>query len=260
MPYGISQLQADCSTWATVKQESDGTYTTIGCHAVKQDAIDQMVVVSLAEDVEPMGEIRSLDDMAESFEAGDFVSWDSSGGMAYGRIERIITDGEIDIPDSSFTITGTPDEPAALIRIYQEGEDGWVATDTLVGHKTSTLTSIDDLEESSRVSSRNEDFVEAIDQVMAILMQVKMSYESEETEEPDEIEEPDEEMASIYEMRADVDLSTPDFMRASARRGLKYHEQGLSGDTSGLPQSLMLDAWLQVSRYLHRSGDAYLHG
>jgi uncharacterized protein len=241
MPYGISQLQADCSTWATVKQESDGTYMTIGCHTDKQDAIDQMVVVSMSEDVEPLGEIRAIDEMTDqmtrALSSGDFVSWDSSGGMAYGRIERIITDGEIDIPDSSFTITGTPDEPAALIRIYQEGEDGWVATDTLVGHKTSTLTSIDDLDEPSRMSNRNEEFVEAIDQVMAILMQVKSSYES---EKPEDIDEPDEEMASIYEMRAEVDLSTPDFMRASARRGLKYHEQGLSGD--GLMPATVADA------------------
>jgi hypothetical protein len=151
MPYGISELQADCSTWATVKQESDGTYMTIGCHTDKQDAIDQMVVVSMSEDVEPLGEIRAIDEMTDqmtrALSSGDFVSWDSSGGMARGRIERIVTDGEIDIPDSSFTITGTPDDPAALIRIYREGEDGWVATDTLVGHKTSTLTSIDDLEE-----------------------------------------------------------------------------------------------------------------
>jgi hypothetical protein len=190
MPYGISQLQADCSTWATVKQESDGTYMTIGCHTDKQDAIDQMVVVSMSEDVEPLGEIRAIDEMTDqmtrALSSGDFVSWDSSGGMAYGRIERIVTDGEIDIPDSSFTITGTPDDPAALIRIYREGEDGWVATDTLVGHKTSTLTSIDDLEEPSRMSNRNEEFVEAIDQVMAILMQVKSSYESEEPEDIDE--------------------------------------------------------------------------
>jgi HK97 family phage prohead protease len=237
MPFGISQQQSDCSTWATVKQESDGTYTTIGCHASKQDAIDQMVVVSLSEETEPIGEIRSIDDMSKRFAEGDFVMWNSSGGMARGRIESIVTDGEIDVPDSSVTITGTPEDPAALIRIFREGEDGWLATDTLVGHKISTLTSIDDLDESVETSERNADFIEAIDQVMTILTQVKSSYMS---EEPVEVEEPDEEMASAYEMRADVDLSTPDFMQSSARRGLKYHEQGLSGD--GLMPATVADA------------------
>ena len=61
MPFGISQQQSDCDTWATVKEESDGTYTTIGCHATKQDAIDQMVVVSMSEEIEPLGEVRAID-------------------------------------------------------------------------------------------------------------------------------------------------------------------------------------------------------
>ena len=61
MPYLISDKQADCSGWATVKEESDGSYTTIGCHDNKQDAVDQMVAVSLAEDMEPGGEVRTVD-------------------------------------------------------------------------------------------------------------------------------------------------------------------------------------------------------
>ena len=67
MPFGISETQTDCSTWATVKQESDGSYTTIGCHESKQDAIDQMVVVSMSEDIDPIGDVssRSLDDLLE---------------------------------------------------------------------------------------------------------------------------------------------------------------------------------------------------
>jgi uncharacterized protein len=57
MPYYISDQQSDCSGWATVMQESDGSYTTIGCHDTKQDAIDQMVAVSISEDMEPGGEV-----------------------------------------------------------------------------------------------------------------------------------------------------------------------------------------------------------
>ena len=60
MPYFITDTQPDCSGWATVKEETDGSLTTIGCHETKQDAIDQMVAVSLAEDMEPGGE-RNLD-------------------------------------------------------------------------------------------------------------------------------------------------------------------------------------------------------
>lgn len=88
---------------------------------------------------------RSLRAKAGDLKVGDFVSWNSSGGTARGKIERIVGDGEIDVPDSDFTITGSEDDPAALIRIYREGEEGWAETETMVGHKFSTLTKIDDL-------------------------------------------------------------------------------------------------------------------
>ena len=67
MPYGISDKQGDCSGWATVKEESDGSFTTIGCHDTKQGAIDQMVAVSIAEDMQPLGEVRAVDLSAPAF-------------------------------------------------------------------------------------------------------------------------------------------------------------------------------------------------
>ena len=55
MPYYISNKQADCSGWATLKVE-DGKPITIGCHKSKASAIKHMVAVSLAEKIEPAGE------------------------------------------------------------------------------------------------------------------------------------------------------------------------------------------------------------
>jgi hypothetical protein len=57
MPYGISANQSDCSNWAAVKIESDGSATTLACYDTKQDAIDRMVAQSLAEGMEPAGEV-----------------------------------------------------------------------------------------------------------------------------------------------------------------------------------------------------------
>jgi HK97 family phage prohead protease len=65
MPYYISDQQSDCSGWATVKQESDGSYTSIGCHDTKQDAIDQMVAISISEDMEPGGEVSKRESVGE---------------------------------------------------------------------------------------------------------------------------------------------------------------------------------------------------
>jgi len=86
---------------------------------------------------------------------GDFVSWNSSGGRARGKIERIVRDGTIDVPDSSFSIEGGENDPAALIRIYRPGDDGWEATETMVGHRFSTLTKIEALREMEEVNVRD---------------------------------------------------------------------------------------------------------
>jgi hypothetical protein len=66
---------------------------------------------------------------------GDRVSWNSSGGTAEGKVLRIERSGKINVPDSSFEIEGTEDDPAALIVLYRDGKP----TDTKVGHKVSTL-------------------------------------------------------------------------------------------------------------------------
>ena len=141
MPYYISDQNPDCSGWAVEKEDGE----VIGCHETKQAAIDQMVAVSIAEDMEPGGERAMPDELAE----GDFVRWRSSGGTARGRVEHVMREGTLGVPESSFSIKATPDDPAALIRIYRAVRDGWEETDTLVGHKFSTLTKIDPLPEPS---------------------------------------------------------------------------------------------------------------
>ena len=88
---------------------------------------------------------RSMDtDRAEpgDLRVGDFVRWSASGGTAQGKIDRIERDGSINVPDSEFTINGDEDDPAALITVYREGDDGWEETDVQVGHRFSTLTKI----------------------------------------------------------------------------------------------------------------------
>jgi hypothetical protein len=52
MPYFITDTAEDCSGWATIKDDGE----VIGCHTTKQAAIDQMVAVSIAEEIEPGGE------------------------------------------------------------------------------------------------------------------------------------------------------------------------------------------------------------
>ena len=231
MPYFITDNSADCSAWAVIKGDGE----VVACHDSKDSAIDQMVALSLAEDIEPGGE-RSLCEDCDgdcevckkevraapgSLRVDDFVSWNSSGGRARGCIKEIVEDGRINVPDSSVEVTGTPADPAALIQVYQQVEGGWEGTDVYVGHKFSTLTKIQPLEEPE-------------------------DYEDDEDE---------------REIRQ-VNLAPPAYMRAAARRGLRYYEEGKGGD--GLVDrtirearamaagNVSADKWVRIRAWLAR--------
>jgi hypothetical protein len=139
MPYFISDSNPDCSGWAVEKEDGE----VIGCHTSKQDAIDQMVAVSITEEMEPGGERARPDELM----VGDYVSWNSSGGRARGEIKEIFRSGSVRVPGTDFELEASEDDPVALIQIYRRVEGGWEDTDVIVGHKFSTLTRIGELEE-----------------------------------------------------------------------------------------------------------------
>jgi len=75
------------------------------------------------------------------YSVGDFVQWNSSGGTARGKVTRVVTNGKIKVPNSNVTITGTPEDPAVAIRVYQKDGNSWKPSDTTVGHRMNTLRS-----------------------------------------------------------------------------------------------------------------------
>lgn len=214
MPYYIEENNDACAVgqWATTKDDGE----VMGCHDTKQEAIDQAVAISIAEDSEYEGERSEVRAEPGELALGDFVQWDSSGGTARGRIEHIMTEGVLGVPDSDFSINATEDDPAALIRIYRrdESDDGemeWEETEVLVGHRFSTLTKIDSLVRSVR----------------------------------------------------QVNLVAPAYMRAAARQGLRYYDQGLAGDgvvdrtiTEARQMSrgdaLTPDKWVRIAAWIAR--------
>jgi len=214
MPYYIEENNDACAVgqWATTKDDGE----VMGCHDTKQEAIDQAVAISISEGSEYEGERSEVRAEPGELSLGDFVEWDSSGGMARGRIEHIMTEGVLGVPDSEFSINADEDDPAALIRIYrqEENDDGemvWEETETLVGHRFSTLTKIDSLVRSIR----------------------------------------------------QVNLVAPAYMRAAARQGLRYYDQGLAGDgvvdrtiTEARQMSrgdaLTPDKWVRIAAWIAR--------
>jgi HK97 family phage prohead protease len=197
----------------------------MGCHNSKEGAIDQMVAISLEEGIEPGGERRAA---PGTLRIGDYVSWNSSGGRARGEVKEIVEDGVINVPDSSVEVTGTPADPAALIQVYEQVQGGWRDTEVYVGHKFSTLTRIDPLPEPE---------------------------DEEMDEDEDEYEDEDRETRQ-------VNLAPPAYMRAAARRGLRYYEEGKGGD--GLVErtirearamaagNVTADKWVRIRAWISR--------
>lgn len=97
---------------------------------------------------------KSLRAEPNSLKVGDFVSWNSSGGRARGKIERIITSGSLNVPDSDFTIQADEEDPAALIRLWRQSGSAFAPTDILVGHRFSTLLKIQALVEEKNLEVR----------------------------------------------------------------------------------------------------------
>ena len=107
-------------------------------------------------------EVQSNQERAEpnELEVGDFVRWSSSGGNAYGRIIQIEVDGELEA-DSGFIVVGTPDDPAALIRLYRydSESDAYVERKPVLNvvHKFTTLEKYDaEVRKSSVVKEQRE--------------------------------------------------------------------------------------------------------
>jgi hypothetical protein len=105
---------------------------------------------------------------------GTFVTWNSSGGQAHGKILRVIRNGKVKVPNSSFEIIGTPDAPAALVRVYEQVDGKWKPTETIAGHK------LDALKPSAMSKS--------MDELMG---------------EPDDMEHPEDDWAGLNERQSD---------------------------------------------------------
>jgi HK97 family phage prohead protease len=93
MPYFISNKNPDCSGWAVEKEDGE----VMGCHQSKQDAVDQMVAISLAEDMAPGGE-RAVDLKLPAYiqnAAAKGLEYNAQGLGGDGLVERTIREARL---------------------------------------------------------------------------------------------------------------------------------------------------------------------
>ena len=137
MPFGISESQSDCSTWATVMKEADGSFTTIGCHASKDDAINQMVAASIDEGIDPLGQVDISEARAETFTANKAMKEEAQRGLdwreEFGRGGTSIGAGR-----ATDIVKGNPlslDTVKRMVRYFQRHEADKDAEGFFVGEE-----------------------------------------------------------------------------------------------------------------------------
>ena len=87
------------------------------------------------------GDAADMQDRASHARLGEgtFVSWPSGSDRAKGKIEKVVTKGQA-TSSAGFSIEGTPDNPAYVIRVYDAKGNGFIAGDTTVVQRNDILT------------------------------------------------------------------------------------------------------------------------
>lgn len=98
-----------------------------------------------------MASVKSLKSLVEAevkaspsdLKVGDFVQWQSSGGTAVGKIERVATNATLYPEPRGNEIVGMPDNPAYLVRVISSMNGQMGLSDITVVHRAGTLTKIE---------------------------------------------------------------------------------------------------------------------
>jgi HK97 family phage prohead protease len=242
MPYYITQENPECSGWAVMAVDSEEVF---GCHTTKQSAIDQAVAISLAEDVEFVGERN-----------------DSGPQVVITDIDgTIFIDGETNenllayldsFPDTSvFVVTGRLEEDRE--RTSNELTDAGVRFDELIMRPDESLTSNEFKAETAVKLMETYNVMIAVDNDEGARAAYRAAGIT--------ALHPNDVPASRSESRA-VDLTPPAYMRDAARKGLEWFAEGLAGDgltgktvreaRDMVAGEVSADKWMRIAAWIAR--------
>ena len=211
MPYFITDKSPDCAGWATIKEDGE----VIGCHQTKQDAVDHMVAVSLAEDMAPGGERNS--------DADEVIIVDIDGTLIAGGsgIQKNVDYVNSLYPDYYiYIVTGRPESDQE--KTIQELADAGVQFNDIQFNEDMSIDTAEYKKQTAADILEENPVKLAIDNDAA----ARRAYSSLgiPTKDPKTIKA--DEVPSIRQVSLDV----PAYIRSAARKGLDYYGQGLAGD------------------------------
>ena len=215
MPYYITNNAPSCDGWATIKEDGE----IMGCHTTKQAAIDQMVAISIAEELEPGGE------RIESGPQAVIVDIDGTLIDGGGRVEKVYNFLD-DMEDTAiFIVTGrNVDRRDETIKQLDELS---IDYNRLFMNPGSTADTADFKKVTAENLLKEYNVILAIDN-NPTMRKVYRDLGITALDVPDVPDVPSDENDPDEERQ--VNLTPPSYMRAAARRGLELNRQGFGGD------------------------------
>ena len=220
MPYFITDKAEGCSGWATIKEDGE----VMGCHITKQEAVDQMVAISLAEDMTPGG-------------------------------ERVASGPKAIIVDIDDTLIHNG-QPMQRVIDYVDALDGskFIVTARREAQRAETVSELERFGiKYSRLYMKNEDVVSSAykKQIARDLLKTFDVYLAIDNDENNrqvfaELGIPTKDPATIPASRSvrAINQDAPQYMRDAAKRGLELNAQGKGG--AGLTDKTIREARLMV--------------
>lgn len=268
MPYFIWDNSPRCSGWAVVKEDGE----VKSCHTSKQEAIDAMVGISVAEGIEPGGTYKETPDNGMS-------------DTEYNTIEERIESGPpaviADIDGTLVTFQGDRNDKVQDYLDSFEDTEIIIITARTADKRSETEAELDNLDidydllfmkpnaetdSTEWKKAQAERLLESYNVMVAVddNEDIRSAYRDLGITAIAPSEVPastDDESMDESEERA-VNLTPPAYMRAAARQGLRYYEEGKGGD--GLVErtirearamaagNVTADKWVRIRAWIAR--------
>jgi HK97 family phage prohead protease len=230
MPYYITQENSECPDWAVEKENGE----LIACHDSKESAIDQAVAISLAEKTEFLGERAAIG----LLQVGDFVSWAPLDPRVAAQVAEVQNDYAVvklfDYEDGIFE----PTDKLMVINVFQLEK---IPTPKMIAVEVELdePDSPEDELEANLPENYRPALAEDVPEGRAcgncfFFDESRLNTEGDKAwcERWDAFVDGGY-YCNAWEANSEeraINQEAPAYMRAAARRGLEYYEEGLAGD------------------------------
>jgi HK97 family phage prohead protease len=263
MPYYITDKSEECSGWAVIKDTGE----VLGCHDTKESAIDQAVAISIDTEEPFEGERAALG----SLNMGDWVSWSPLDPTVLGKVAMVQDQfAVVEIYEYEKGIFSS-DEKFMLLNVFKLEK---VPAPTMLAVELEDEPDQPEIEDEGEANLPDNYRPALSDDVPEGRACGNCFFYDESRLNADGdkawCERWDAFVDGGYycnawqsndEERA-INQEAPAYMRAAARRGLEYYEQGLAGDgvTPGTLREARAmaegtvsdDKWIRLSAWIAR--------